>query len=150
MAVWVVMVVGMLVLWDDMCYGYGGEQSVIVGNSLVVECSQGGDYSTLKAVDVVSVAYDRSSAPKDCRVSGWMQNPAGDKEKVFLLSEFTYDLEKSNAQTFNVLDKTASGLVDTMRLDFTSNHGNPSLTCIYRFRVHGYEPDPASMTAMQP
>ncbi|KAB5543949.1 hypothetical protein DKX38_012061 [Salix brachista] len=97
-----------------------------------------------------SVAYDRSSAPKDCRVSGWMQNPAGDKEKVFLLTEFTYDLEKSNAQTFNVLDKTASGLVDTMRLDFTSNHGNPSLTCIYRFRVHGYEPDPASMTAMQP
>ncbi|KAJ6767547.1 hypothetical protein OIU74_021419 [Salix koriyanagi] len=53
MAVWVVMVVGMLVLWDDMCYGYGGEQSVIVGNSLVVECGQGGDYSTLKAVDVV-------------------------------------------------------------------------------------------------
>ena len=101
-----------------------------------------------------SVAYDRSTAPKDCQVSGWMQNPdldsADDKEKMFLLTEFTYDLEKSNAQTFNVLDKTASGLVDTLRLDFTSNHGNPSLTCIYRLRVHGYEPDRASMTAMQP
>jgi len=100
------------------------------------------------------VAYDRSTAPKDCQVSGWMQNPdldsADDKEKMFLLTEFTYDLEKSNAQTFNVLDKTASGLVDTLRLDFTSNHGNPSLTCIYRLRVHGYEPDRASMTAMQP
>lgn len=83
-----------------------------------------------------------------------MQNPdldsADDKEKMFLLTEFTYDLEKSNAQTFNVMDNTASGLVDTVRLDFTSNHGSPSLTCIYRLRVHGYEPDRASMTAMQP
>lgn len=101
-----------------------------------------------------SVAYDRSTAPKDCRVSGWLQNrdlhTADDEEKMLLLTEFTYDLEKSNAQTFNVLDDTASGLVDTVRLDFTSNHGSPSLTCIYRLRVHGYEPDRASMTAMQP
>lgn len=101
-----------------------------------------------------SVAYDRSTAPKDCRVSGWLQNrdlhTADDEEKMLLLTEFTYDLEKSNAQTFNVMDNTASGLVDTVRLDFTSNHGSPSLTCIYRLRVHGYEPDPSSMTAMQP
>lgn len=101
-----------------------------------------------------SVAYDRSTAPKDCRVSGWLQNrdlhTADDEEKMLLLTEFTYDLEKSNAQTFNVLDNTASGLVDTVRLDFTSNHGSPTLTCIYRLRVHGYEPDPSSMTAMQP
>ncbi|KAJ6900945.1 SUN domain-containing protein 1-like [Populus alba x Populus x berolinensis] len=101
-----------------------------------------------------SVAYDRSTAPKDCRVSGWLQNrdlhTAVDEEKMLLLTEFTYDLEKSNAQTFNVMENTASGLVDTVRLDFTSNHGSPSLTCIYRLRVHGYEPDPSSMTAMQP
>ncbi|KAJ6720038.1 SUN DOMAIN-CONTAINING PROTEIN 1-LIKE [Salix viminalis] len=101
-----------------------------------------------------SVAYDRSTAPKDCRVSGWLKNgdshTGDDEEKMFLLTEFTYDLEKSNAQTFNVLGNTASGLVDTVRLDFTSNHGSPLLTCIYRLRVHGYEPDPSSMTAMQP
>lgn len=101
-----------------------------------------------------SVAYDRSTAPMDCRVSGWLQNrdlhTAVDEEKMLLLTEFTYDLEKSNAQTFNVMENTASGLVDTVRLDFTSNHGSPSLTCIYRLRVHGYEPDPSSMTAMQP
>ena len=87
-------------------------------------------------------------------MSGWLQNrechTGDDEEKMFLLTEFTYDLEKSNAQTFNVLGNTASGLVDTVRLDFTSNHGSPVLTCIYRFRVHGYEPDPSSMTAMQP
>ncbi|KAF9675068.1 hypothetical protein SADUNF_Sadunf10G0193000 [Salix dunnii] len=101
-----------------------------------------------------SVAYDRSTAPKDCRVSGWLQNrdshTGDDEEKMFLLTEFTYDLEKSNAQTFNVLGNTAPGLVDTVRLDFTSNHGSPLLTCIYRMRVHGYEPDPSSVTAMQP
>lgn len=100
-----------------------------------------------------SVAYDRSSAPKDCRVSGWLEgndiDSAVETEKMFLLTEFTYDLEKSNAQTFNVLDSASSGLVDTVRLDFISNHGSSSHTCIYRLRVHGYEADSVSMMAMQ-
>ncbi|CAN7036840.1 unnamed protein product [Brassica oleracea var. botrytis] len=93
-----------------------------------------------------SVAYDRSSAPKDCVVSGWLQGKGQESseetEKMQLLTEFTYDLERSNAQTFNVLDSSDSGLVDTVRLDFTSNHGSNSHTCIYRFRVHGRAPDP--------
>lgn len=98
-----------------------------------------------------SVAYDRSSAPKDCRVSGWLQgqdltNPGIDIEKMFLLTEFTYDLDKSSAQTFNVLE--ASPVVDTIRLDFTSNHGSFH-TCIYRLRVHGHEPSSVSTMAIQ-
>lgn len=68
---------------------------------------------------------------------------------MFLLSEFTYDLEKSNAQTFDVSDSGSTGAIDTVRLDFTSNHGNPSHTCIYRFRVHGHEPDAVSVMAMR-
>ena len=67
---------------------------------------------------------------------------------MFLLAEFTYDLEKSNAQTFNVLDPSGVGVVDTVRFDFVSNHGSPSHTCIYRLRVHGVEPDSVSMMAM--
>ncbi|XP_038712212.1 SUN domain-containing protein 1-like isoform X2 [Tripterygium wilfordii] len=67
-----------------------------------------------------NVAYDRSSAPKDCRVSGWLQgaglSTADGVEKMLLLTEFTYDLEKSNAQTFNVLDSAASSVVDTVLL----------------------------------
>ncbi|KAF2573385.1 hypothetical protein F2Q70_00006638 [Brassica cretica] len=94
----------------------------------------------------VSVAYDRSSAPKDCVVSGWLQGKGQESseetEKVQLLTEFTYDLDRSNAQTFNVLDSSDFGLVNTIRLDFTSNHGSNSHTCIYRFRVHGRAPDP--------
>ncbi|KFK24936.1 hypothetical protein AALP_AA8G044500 [Arabis alpina] len=103
---------------------------------------------TLEHVDK-SVAYDRSSAPKDCHVSGWLQGIgqefSEETEKVQRrLTEFTYDLERSNAQTFNILDSSSSGLVDTIRLDFTSNHGSNSHTCIYRFRVHGRAPDPIS------
>ena len=97
------------------------------------------------------MANDRSSAPKNCRVSGWHQGHDADigveTGKMFLLVEFSYDLEKSNAQTFNVLDLVGSSLVDTVRLDFTSNHGNPSHTCIYWLRVHGHEPSSDSMLA---
>ncbi|KAL2478122.1 Protein SAD1/UNC-84 domain protein 1 [Forsythia ovata] len=101
-----------------------------------------------------SVAYNRSSAPKNCRVSGWLQgrdltNLVIDTEKMFLLTEFTYDLDKSSAQTFDVLESAASTVVDTIRLDFTSNHGSDSHTCIYRLRVHGHEPDSISMMATQ-
>lgn len=103
-----------------------------------------------------SVAYDRSSAPKDCRVSGWLQGHdtdlAVDTERMFLLAEFSYDLDKSNAQTFNVLDSGeagGSGIVDTIRFDFRSNHGSPSHTCIYRLRVHGQEPNAVSMLVSQ-
>ncbi|KAL7157904.1 hypothetical protein ABFS83_02G107500 [Erythranthe nasuta] len=91
-----------------------------------------------------SVAYDRSSAPKHCIVSGWMQGPDSvdldiGMNKMKLLTEFTYDLDKTNAQTFKV-DPSAQNLVDTIRFDVTSNHGSPSHICIYRLRVHGHEP----------
>ncbi|KAI3445201.1 hypothetical protein Pfo_001866 [Paulownia fortunei] len=100
-----------------------------------------------------SVAYDRSSAPKHCRVSGWMQGQDStdleiDTKKMFLLTEFTYDLEKSNAQTFKV-ESAASNLVNTIRLDITSNHGSASHTCIYRLRVHGHEPSLVQTLEMQ-
>ncbi|KAL8159730.1 hypothetical protein V2J09_001267 [Rumex salicifolius] len=100
-----------------------------------------------------SLAYDRSSAPRDCLVFGWLQGQQGTNgldtevdvygEKMLLLTKFTYDLEKSNAQTFNVL-ASASSVVDTIRFDFSSNHGSPSHTCIYRVRVHGHEPNMVS------
>ena len=53
------------------------------------------------------MGYDRSNAPKNCRVYGWHQGHDADigveTGKMFLLAEFSYDLKKSNAQTFNVL-----------------------------------------------
>lgn len=98
--------------------------------------------------DMQNVAYDRSSAPKDCRVSVWSESPddlSSNAKKISILTEFSYDLEKSSAQTYNV-ETTDCGAVNMVRFDFTSNHGNSALTCIYRFRVHGYEPSsPATM-----
>ncbi|XP_071729749.1 SUN domain-containing protein 1-like [Rutidosis leptorrhynchoides] len=87
-----------------------------------------------------SVAFDRSSAPKDCKVVGWLRNEE-DKQKEHLLTEFTYDLEKSSAQTVNVLDTQVSNptIINTVRLEFMSNHGSPTHTCIYRVRVHGHD-----------
>ncbi|PKA61852.1 hypothetical protein AXF42_Ash008684 [Apostasia shenzhenica] len=100
-----------------------------------------------------SVAYDRSSAPKDCRVSGWFEGPEGDPSaqstKMLVLTEFSYDLEKSNAQTFTIPTAVA-GIINMVRLDFTSNHGSSTLTCIYRFRVHGDEPNSPAATAKRP
>ncbi|KAL1187864.1 SUN domain-containing protein 2 [Cardamine amara subsp. amara] len=92
-----------------------------------------------------AVAYDRSSAPKDCRVSGWLEDKDMESETMLLLTEFSYDLDRSNAQTFDIPDSARSGLVNTVRLDFTSNHGNSAHTCIYRFRVHGRELDSVSV-----
>lgn len=91
-----------------------------------------------------AVAYDRTSAPKDCRVSGWLEDKDMESETRLLLTEFSYDLDRSNAQTFDIAESAHSGLVNTVRLDFTSNHGSDSHTCIYRFRVHGRELDSVS------
>jgi len=91
-----------------------------------------------------SVAYDRSSAPKDFQVRGWYQGSHDDSEKdsnvMAALGEFSYDLDKSNAQTFQLERIADSRVVNMVQLDFSSNHGNLELTCIYRFRVHGREP----------
>ena len=69
---------------------------------------------------------------------------------MFLLGEFTYDLEKSSAQTFNLPLDSMGKLVNLIKLDVLSNHGGPSHTCIYHLRVHGSEPEvlrPAAVEA---
>ncbi|CAH1440515.1 unnamed protein product [Lactuca virosa] len=86
-----------------------------------------------------SVAYGRSMAPKKCRVFGWLHP---DSKKMVLLREFSYDLEKRDVQTFNVWEKGYA--VNMMRFEFRSNHGDPTHTCIYRFRVLGREPNSLS------
>ncbi|XP_006654217.1 SUN domain-containing protein 1-like [Oryza brachyantha] len=126
-------------------FGQPGECFALQGSSGYVEIKlRTGiipEAVTLEHVDK-SVAYDRSSAPKDFQVSGWYEGPEDntDKESRAALGEFSYDLEKSNAQTFQLEITTYSGVVNMVRLDFSSNQGNSELTCIYRFRVHGKEP----------
>ncbi|NP_001146585.1 SUN domain-containing protein 1-like [Zea mays] len=99
------------------------------------------------------VAYDRSTAPKGCRVYGWYEETPGETQSghaaKMALAEFAYDLEKNNVQTFDVTAPDV-GVINMVRLDFTSNHGSSQLTCIYRLRVHGHEPvSPGSSAGSQ-
>ena len=73
-----------------------------------------------------------------------------DAEKMLLLTEFVYDLEKNNVQTFDVVDSARANAINMIKFEFSSNHGSPSHTCIYRLRVHGQEPNSVSTFAMQP
>lgn len=91
-----------------------------------------------------SVVDDQSDAPKQCRVSSWLQHDRYDnRNNEFVLGEFSYDVGKSSVQTFDVSKSVASegdeGIVNMVRLDFLSNHGSPDSTCIYRLRVHGHK-----------
>jgi hypothetical protein len=103
---------------------------------------------------VQSVAYDRSSAPKDFQIRGWYQGTHDDSDKdssvMATLGEFSYSLDSSNAQTFQLERSANPQAVNMVRFDFSSNHGNLELTCIYRFRVHGTEPGSLSNTAWCP
>jgi SUN domain-containing protein 1/2 len=103
---------------------------------------------------IQSVAYDRSSAPKDCQVTAWYEGPDDDSlmqaQHMVHLTDFTYDLNKPNAQTFTVeTSHTDQQLLNMVRLSFSSNHGSSSLTCLYRFRVHGLELGSPSAITLQ-
>ena len=104
------------------------------------------DSLILIRVHVQSVAYDLSSAPKEFQVYGWREMRPADRiaqpSPVHrLLGEFTYDTDGSSVQTFHLSDDDVGDeLINMVRLHVLSNHGSPLHTCIYRFRVHGVDP----------
>ncbi|TKW12622.1 hypothetical protein SEVIR_5G048200v4 [Setaria viridis] len=128
-------------------FGEPGQCFAVQGSSGFVEIKlKSGIIPEAVTLEHVSkdVAYDRSTAPKDCRVSGWYDETSSETQsshaaKMAALAEFTYDLDKNNIQTFDVTAPDV-GVINMIRLDFTSNHGSSLLTCIYRLRVHGREP----------
>lgn len=96
-----------------------------------------------------AVAYDISSAPKEFRVFGWLdsykEEDASFKPMAqVLLGDFVYDINKKSVQTFVVPHESQEKLINMVRLEVLSNYGSRSHTCIYRFRVHGAGPKPAS------
>ncbi|KAK2977295.1 hypothetical protein RJ640_013060 [Escallonia rubra] len=83
----------------------------------------------------------RPTAPKDCRVSAWLEDEKESVDRVYLLAEFTYNLDKRHIQTFALDDSRFSlggKMVNKIRFDVLSNYGSEA-TCIYRLRVHGQE-----------
>ena len=100
-----------------------------------------------------SVAYDRSSALKDFRIFGCLRKDEDDAiaeaEQMDLLGEFSYDLEKSSVQTFDLPVQSTKKLISMIKLDVMSNQGSSTHTCIYRVRVHGSEPESYMEAALE-
>ncbi|XP_017770488.1 PREDICTED: SUN domain-containing protein 2-like isoform X2 [Nicrophorus vespilloides] len=78
-----------------------------------------------------------TSAPKGFSVFGLRDET--DPEPV-ALGDFAYDKNGEPLQYFHA-EKTET-VFSAVELRINSNHGNPSYTCLYRFRVHGQVQQP--------
>ncbi|XP_023405958.2 sperm-associated antigen 4 protein isoform X3 [Loxodonta africana] len=81
-----------------------------------------------------SVAHTRgaNSAPRDFAVYGLQVD---DETEVFL-GKFTFDVEKSEIQTFH-LQNDPPAAFPKVKIQILSNWGHPRFTCLYRVRAHG-------------
>uniref|UniRef100_A0A8C5K630 Sperm associated antigen 4 n=1 Tax=Jaculus jaculus TaxID=51337 RepID=A0A8C5K630_JACJA len=73
-----------------------------------------------------------SSAPRDFAVFGLLVD---DETEVFL-GKFTFDVHKSEIQTFQLQNDPPSAF-PKMKIQILSNWGHPRFTCLYRVRAHG-------------
>ncbi|XP_058989366.1 sperm-associated antigen 4 protein isoform X5 [Mustela lutreola] len=73
-----------------------------------------------------------NSAPRDFAVYGLQVD---DETEVFL-GKFTFDVEKSEIQTFH-LQNDPPAAFPKVKIQILSNWGHPRFTCLYRVRAHG-------------
>nr|XP_007961628.1 sperm-associated antigen 4 protein isoform X2 [Chlorocebus sabaeus] len=73
-----------------------------------------------------------NSAPRDFAVFGLQVD---DETEVFL-GKFTFDVEKSEIQTFH-LHNDPPAAFPKVKIQILSNWGHPRFTCLYRVRAHG-------------
>jgi SUN domain-containing protein 1/2 len=73
-----------------------------------------------------------TSAPKDFSV--WGLDGLNGEEHY--LGNFTYNINGSPSQYFPIQNPSANSF-HFIELKIHTNHGNPTYTCLYRFRVHG-------------
>ncbi|XP_036608936.1 sperm-associated antigen 4 protein [Trichosurus vulpecula] len=73
-----------------------------------------------------------SSAPKDFAVYGLQ----GDDKTEILLGKFTFEVEKSEIQTFHLKNEPPMAF-PKVKIQILSNWGHPRFTCLYRVRAHG-------------
>ena len=83
----------------------------------------------------VEAAAARATAPRRMSVYGLTH----DGGPATPLGSFEYDAAGAVTQTFVLREPAASPLpaFSHVQLAIESNYGNPALTCLYRFRVHG-------------
>ncbi|KAM4841664.1 sperm-associated antigen 4 protein isoform 1-T1 [Thomomys bottae] len=82
----------------------------------------------------ISVAHTggATSAPRDFSVFGLQVD---DETEVFL-GKFTFDVQKSEIQTFHLQNDPPSAF-SKVKIQILSNWGHPRFTCLYRVRAHG-------------
>ncbi|XP_045430237.1 sperm-associated antigen 4 protein isoform X10 [Pipistrellus kuhlii] len=73
-----------------------------------------------------------NSAPRDFAVYGLQVD---DETEVFL-GKFTFDMEKSEIQTFRLQNDPPTAF-PKVKIQILSNWGHPHFTCLYRVRAHG-------------
>lgn len=73
-----------------------------------------------------------SSAPRDFAVYGLQVD---DETEVFL-GKFTFNVEKSEIQTFHLQNDPPTAF-PKVKIQILSNWGHPHYTCLYRVRAHG-------------
>ncbi|OWK03360.1 hypothetical protein Celaphus_00007936 [Cervus elaphus hippelaphus] len=81
-----------------------------------------------------TVAHTRgaNSAPRDFAVYGLQV----DDETEIFLGKFTFNVEKSEIQTFH-LQNDPPAAFPKVKIQILSNWGHPRFTCLYRVRAHG-------------
>ncbi|XP_031574975.1 SUN domain-containing protein 2-like [Actinia tenebrosa] len=77
------------------------------------------------------------SAPKDFSVWGWLDSEGQNRR---LLGKYIYNDQGKSLQTFKVEQEKCNKDYTYIELRVSSNHGDSTHTCIYRFRVHGKPP----------
>jgi len=77
------------------------------------------------------------AAPKDFSVFGLAE---GDKRALLGHGTYAFDIESDPLQSYPV-ETTLSYPITSVLLQINSNHGNNEYTCVYRFRVHGKNPE---------
>ncbi|KAH0515678.1 Sperm-associated antigen 4 protein [Microtus ochrogaster] len=112
------------------CWAFEGDQGqVVIRLPGHVQLS---DITLQHPPPTVAHTGGASSAPRDFAVFGLQ---ADDETEVFL-GKFTFDVQKSEIQTFHLQNDPPSAF-PKVKIQIRSNWGHPLFTCLYRVRAHG-------------
>ncbi|XP_070445267.1 sperm-associated antigen 4 protein isoform X4 [Equus przewalskii] len=112
------------------CWAFEGDQGqVVIRLPSRVQLS---DITLQHPPPSVAHTSGANSAPRDFAVYGLQVD---DETEVFL-GKFTFDVEKSEIQTFH-LQNDPPAAFPKVKIQILSNWGHPRFTCLYRVRAHG-------------
>ncbi|CAI9154586.1 unnamed protein product [Rangifer tarandus platyrhynchus] len=112
------------------CWAFEGDQGqVVIRLPGLVQLS---DITLQHPPPTVAHTRGANSAPRDFAVYGLQV----DDETEIFLGKFTFNVEKSEIQTFH-LQNDPPAAFPKVKIQILSNWGHPRFTCLYRVRAHG-------------